>query len=330
MATQKRIPKFKLLDQVIAEREQQLANADDARRQQILDQLAALRSRKQDFERREITERSRQIISTIARYRFIPSSHITRLVAGDPRTTHEHLQILTQRGLIKRFQLKRNFEFAYYLDNPEALVLLASQPYVERQSLPWADLKRNQEGDYANAALNGQHVKLAFLWHELMVSRFHFMLEMACKTSSEPVVELAAWRQGPELSHYISIPTLVHNPHRDRDEEDPENLERVNHEPDAFFTLRVHDDFDEPAAHHFMYEADRATMPIPDMKQKFRAHHHYIVTQKKHREHYNIQRIRAVLVETLHTPRAEELLAAVEELRVVTKPLFLGDKLPMV
>src|SRR5438552_10047221 len=74
---------------------------------------------------RRLTERSLNILATIERYRFLPTSLLLRLVPGDSRTTHDHLQWLYHTGLVNRFALSRiGSEFNYYLDNSEALDLL--------------------------------------------------------------------------------------------------------------------------------------------------------------------------------------------------------------
>ena len=54
---------------------------------------------------KRITERSLAIIATIARYRFILTSDIVRLVGGNEDVTHRHLQQLYHRNLVSRFTL---------------------------------------------------------------------------------------------------------------------------------------------------------------------------------------------------------------------------------
>ena len=60
------------------------------------------------------------------------------------------------------------------------------------------ELRMNREADYAGAAVAGQHMKLGFFKHALMISRLHFMLEMASRRSDGEVA-MAQWRQGVEL-----------------------------------------------------------------------------------------------------------------------------------
>ena len=55
----------------------------------------------------------------------------------------------------------------------------------------------NREAGYAEASVAGQHMKLGFLRHALMISRLHYMLEMSCR-NSEGKVSLAA---GPAAAY---------------------------------------------------------------------------------------------------------------------------------
>src|SRR5215213_4270456 len=77
---------------------------------------------------RQITNASLQILATIHDYRIIPTSLIVRLVPGHEKSTYRHLQQLYHKALINRFAFMRGknpSEFYYYLDNTEALELLA-------------------------------------------------------------------------------------------------------------------------------------------------------------------------------------------------------------
>lgn len=48
-------------------------------------------------------------------------------------------------------------------------------------------------------------------------------------------------------------------------------------------------------------------MNASKMNQEFRSHFHYIVKKKLHREHYQVRRIRAVLVESIESSWANHL-----------------------
>jgi hypothetical protein len=272
------------------------------------------------FARRQITERALQIIATIERYRVIPTSLLLRLVTGDPRNVQDHLQHLYHRGLINRFcffgPTGRPLEFNYFLDNPSALSLLVDHAIGDPDTLDFEQVKRNREkwtpllesaaadidreasaaGDQAQEEPSeGQRL---FLKHEMMISRFHGMLELATR-ASDGRVKLLAWHQGPILYRSVEAPKMTY---RDGEWHKQEGDERIPHRPDALFTIHVTGSA-EPG--HFFYEADRKTMSTKRMIKKLRGHFHYIAKARQHREDYGIQRIRAVLTETLDIRWAE-------------------------
>jgi len=257
---------------------------------------------------RRLTARSFEVIAAIARYRFLPTSLLVGLVEGNEDVTHRHLQQLFHKGFINRFafpKLGSVGEFNYYLDNTAALDLLLENGLAQKTDLDWQLVRRNKEKAYCDIHSDSEESagRLLFLQHELMISRFHFMLELGCKQSDGKVV-LAAWKQGPELHHSVV---------------DSETGELLPHRPDAFFTLHFPHDSDGKNRANFFYEADRKTTSVPKMFAKFRAHVEFIC-QGKHQEHHGIRRIRAVIVETLDTKWAEELQRAAEG--VCSTPLF--------
>jgi hypothetical protein len=284
---------------------------------------------------RQITDRSLEIIANLSFYRFLPTSLIVALSSGYPRITQRHLQTLFHRGLVNRFTFPRvgnPGEFVYYLDNPEALELLIEQRWCEREDLDFEEVRRNKEKDYS-AIHNPKKVeelqgRLLFLKHEVMISRFHAMLELACK-KSKGKVELIDWRQGSELWNEIEAPRLrYHQPQDDRGEglwSESEETEILPHRPDAFFTLRFFDRPGDQQEVNYFYEADRKHTSIKKHNRKLRAHFHYVVKQRKHQEHYSVSRIRAVLIETISTSWAEELRQAANHFAVSgpkPSPLF--------
>jgi hypothetical protein len=141
--------------------------------------------------KRQITERSLHIIANLTFYHFLPTSLLLRLVAGDVRTTQRHLQMLFQFGYINRFTLPavhRNQEFIYYLDSPTALELLIEHEWGEREHLNFETVRRNREKAYSDIHKSGtaeeRQGRMLFIQHELMISRFHACLELACKKSN--------------------------------------------------------------------------------------------------------------------------------------------------
>jgi hypothetical protein len=87
-----------------------------------------------------------------------------------------------------------------------------------------------------------------------------------------------------------------------------DETEYLPHRPDAFFTLSFPNSGREDL--HFFYEADRHRTDTNKYNKKLRGHFHFIVKQKLHREFYDIQRVRAVLTETVDDEWAERLRQA--------------------
>ena len=163
---------------------------------------------------RQITDKSFQVMATIERYRFAPSSLLVRLVPGGQRNNYRHLQTLYHKNFINRFALPTVYgtpgEFVYYLDTLSALHLLVEKGLLK---LPEDQLKRSEE----NIRLNRQRAyhqlhkdpdqqgKLLYIQHELMISRFHALLELTCRKFAGKVA-LEQWKQGPDLWHHVEVP----------------------------------------------------------------------------------------------------------------------------
>jgi predicted transcriptional regulator len=266
-----------------------------------------------------ISDRDLDIVEAVLRYRFSPTSELVRLVGGNEDVTQRRLRRLWEAGLVNRFAfpgIRTHSEFIYYLDRPQAMELL-----VERRRLPEIhpqmqdEVRMNRESDYAGAVVRGQHMKLGFLRHNLMISRMHFMLEMSARTGA---VELADWRQGAELrGHKVEVPEIVSRRIEGTNEyswdEHDRRRFRLPVEPDALFSLR----FPDGRVSHFCYEADRGSMPMADMLKKFRAYYHFIKRQQKHKEAFRVHPIRAVLIETTDEPRARKLMELAQHPAVI-------------
>lgn len=138
-----------------------------------------------------------------------------------------------------------------------------------------------------------------------MISRFHALLELACRVSGGRV-ELEAFRQGPSLHQSLTIPAVSYNP-RSGSWTELLDEERVPHRPDALFTLRFPHDPQGNNRAYFFYEADRKTTNTTRFIPKLRSHFHFVAKQRLHQKCYQIPRIRAVLIETLDTSWAETL-----------------------
>ena len=259
-----------------------------------------------------ITDRDLDIIEAILRYRFSPTSELVRLVGGNEDVTLRRLRQLWEWGHINRFAfpgIRNHSEFIYYLDSTKPLdLLLQHGRAAEIHPQMEEEIRLNREADYAGAVMRGQHMKLGFLQHSLMISRMHFMLEMASRNLTSGV-RLAAWRQGAELrGHKADVPELnsrrVEGSNEYIWEEHDNKLQKLPVEPDALFSLHL----PEGRTSHFCYEADRGSMPMADMLKKLRAYYHFIKRQQKHKEAFGVHPIRAVLIETTDEPRARKLM----------------------
>lgn len=264
-----------------------------------------------------ITERDLDLIEAILRYRFSPTSELVRLVGGNEDVTQRRLRRLWESALINRFAFpgfRTYSEFIYYLDSAETLNLLVQHERLPEIHLQMQEeIRLNREADYARAAVSGQHMKLGFLKHSLMITRLHFMLEMSSRDPQNGV-QLAAWRQGAELrGNKVHVPELRSRRVEGSNEYVWEELDRkirLPVEPDALFSLRINGRTDQTS--HFCYEADRGSMPMADMLKKFRAYFHFVKRQQLHTKAFAVHPIRAVLVETTTEDRARKLMELAE------------------
>lgn len=56
---------------------------------------------------RQVTPKALEALALVERYRFLPTSLLIRLMPGNQRNTHRHLQTLFHKGLVQRFALPR-------------------------------------------------------------------------------------------------------------------------------------------------------------------------------------------------------------------------------
>jgi hypothetical protein len=268
------------------------------------------RERMENLPPRRITERSIEIIEIIERYRFIPTSSIVRLIDGDMRTTERHLQNLYHQGLVNRFAFPSTFyptEFNYYLDDKRSLALLTNAGR-DAEKLDYEIVKRNREKGYSEITMSREMIKmqgrLMHLHHEIMISRFRFMLEKACR-KSKGKVELLGFYQGSSLWNTVEVAKVVYD--KEGNIRELEETEILPHRPDAFFALYFPARAGGDKAQYFFYEADRKNTSVKKFNKKLRAHFHYVVKQKKHVADYGVKRIRAVLVESIEAHWTNQL-----------------------
>lgn len=269
-----------------------------------------------------ITDRDLDIFDAVLRYRFISAAQIVRLVGGNEDVTHRRLRRLWERALLNRWAfpgIRTHSEFYYYLDSREPLSLLAERRGWELDDQMLEEIRAHREKDYGSAAFRGQHMQLGFLQHGLVISRMHFMVEMACRKSAGKVA-LETWAQGGQLAGRKAEVPRVHSDRRGSEIfwRETDERERLPVEPDAMFTLRFPGRLPGQQLAHFFYEADRGTMNSTDMLKKFRAYYHFIKKQQAHRQGFGVHPIRAVLTETTTEVRGRKLMT------LVNHPLVCG------
>jgi hypothetical protein len=281
------------------------------------------------LESRQITNKAIEAVAIIERYRFLPTSLLVRLMPGDQKNNHRHLQTLFHRGLVNRFCLPKYGgpgEFIYYLDSASALATLKEAGLLpemtdEQRHRREEIIRNNRENNYSQLHRDVEaQGRVLYIIHELMVSRFHALLELSCRHPKlTGKVFLEQWKQGPELWHQVEAPEV-------RKEQglvlELSSREWLPHRPDAFFTLHFPGKPAEKQRSHFFYEADRGRENTTRFKMKLRAHFHYIVKQQRQRLDtcYAVQGIRAVLTETTAMQWAQNLREAARHPIVSPKP----------
>lgn len=268
------------------------------------------------------TDRKLDIIETIARYRLIPTSLILHLVGGNHRVTQRYLQQLFHHQLVNRFapqallrQRRNPGEMCYFLDNASALRAFFDQTSAPPENFLWDVVEANRKNPYTRlfeqSGLERSLGRLLFLDHDLMINRFRAHLELACRETDGEVI-LADWRQGPSIEHALEVPKIVKRGNSGYEE--IAERKRLPLRPDALFSLNFPNAPEGQQWAHFFYEADRKR---ETNKKRFYAKlrvYFYCVTagNKEARKQrlmklFGIPRVRAVLIETLDDPWAEQL-----------------------
>ena len=270
---------------------------------------------------RQVTPKALEALALVERYRFLPTSLLIRLMPGNQRNTHRHLQTLFHKGLVQRFALPRYggpSEFIYYVDSPHTLPTLIGAGLLpeltdEQRRQKETIIRLNRDNDYSQLHRNiNSQGKVLYVHHELMISRLHTLLELGARKMGN--VRLEQWKQGTELWGKVSAPAI-------RGGEEIAMSESLPWRPDAYFQLRFLDRPPEQQLVSWLYEADRGTENTTRFKMKLRAHYHAIVRQQLQRKDpYNVHSIRAVLTETTSTQWAYNLINAAKHPIVSPKP----------
>jgi|ERR1044072_2438027 hypothetical protein len=250
----------------------------------------------------QITEITLAIIDTIKRYRLISTSVLKPLIQRNPRVVYRHLRQLFDKAVVNRFPLLTPQglagEFAYYLDSPKALELLTTFQGVKFEPSEYQAVARNRERWKDNRRLLADH--------ELMISRFRALLELASRASNGKY-ELVDFRQGARLYRTVLVPSLV----------EQGRVVEMPLRPDALFSLR---NTQTKNTLHYFYEADRGTEDTGRIMDKMRSYYYLIVKYKKAREAYGAERVRAVLFETTSIHWADVLRTVATRPQISNRP----------
>jgi hypothetical protein len=276
---------------------------------------------------KQVTPKTLFGLAIVERYRLLPSSLLVRLMPGEITNNYKHLRTLFDLGYLSRFALPtllgKPGEFVYYLDSLPSLRLLIEQGLIQPgESLKHREeiIRLNREKAYSQLHKDpDQQGKLLYIQHELMVSRFHAMLELGCRLPQiAGKIILEQWKQGTELWNRVQLPQVKPSYYDDKLKrtvwEELQSKEHLPHRPDAFFTLFLPDNPADQQRLHFFYEADRGSSNTSRYKMKLRAHWHYIFKQQLQKlPPYSVPRIKAVLTETLTQRWADNLREAAKE-----------------
>lgn len=257
------------------------------------------------LESKALTERSLAVLGALARYRVLSTSQILAIVPGNTKVTHRHLQKLFHLGLVDRTPLVSKGslgECCYLLRGQKPLHLLREGGLFSDEAV--ADLSKTVSAKRRHISANPGGT--LFIQHELIVSRFHILIETACRESHGNVV-LKEWKQGSETWNTVAVL-------------EGEDERVLPHRPDAVFTLAESNAPEGQKLSHFLYEADRGTMTATKMLDKLKGHAAFLL-QRKHTSAYGFKRVRAVLIESPTLERAEKISAWASQV-CPDEPLF--------
>lgn len=229
--------------------------------------------------------RDRQIVELVSEHRFITSEEIQALILGSDQIILRRLQKLYHSGYLDRprnQQQRGNAKMVYALAQDGAH-LLANFFGKESAKGDWSEKNRQ--------------VRLRYLEHALMVSRFRATLTLAMRLNGN--VALERWQQGQELKDEVRV-------------EHSDWTERIPVYPDAYFVLRLLAEPEGRNRIHVFVEADRGTMTTKRFFVKTRGYWHYWRSGKQD-ERFGMKNF-LVLTVTLTPERAESLCAATGKL----------------
>ncbi len=250
----------------------------------------------------QLTERDREIIRLLQRYRFLRSSQIVALLDSGAQPVLRRLQLLYHHGFLERPRAQIDYyhqggsrEIVYGLGNKGVRIVKADHSNSPR-GLRWGEKNRK--------------VGRLFLEHALLVSDIMVALELGCR-KMEGMHLLA----GDEVPLSGAAP----RPHPFKWKVKVNGRVKLGIIPDQVFGLEKDEESPDRAPAMFFLEADRGTMPVVRKNLAQTSFHRKLLAyeatwnQGIHRTKFGFKRFR-VLTVTTSAGRVDSLIDACSQL----------------
>jgi hypothetical protein len=253
----------------------------------------------------QITDRDREIVRLVHRYRFLRSSDIVSLIGGSPQQLLRRLQLLYHHGLLERPRAQLEYYTSggshciVYGIGEKGGALLRRECGIAVQPINWGEKNRA--------------VGRIFLEHALLVSEIMVLIEIGCR------------RSGAQI-RFLSDEELLHEnqttPARERFywQVNVSRSLKLSVIPDRVFGLEFIDVAGKRDRAFFFLEADRGTMPVTRRKLSHTSFSRKLMayeatwSQAIHRKRFGFHRFR-VLTITTNADRLRSLVNACSQLK---------------
>ncbi|MDB6019617.1 MAG: hypothetical protein JWR19_4106 [Pedosphaera sp.] len=251
----------------------------------------------------QLTERDREIIQLVHRYRFLRSPQIVTLIGGSSQQLLRRLQLLYHHGFLERPRSQIDYyhqggsrHIVYGLGNKGA-ALLKRELGIAFSKIHWGEKNRS--------------VGRIFLEHAILVSDVMVALELACRKNGH--IRLLAEDQ-------LSLPS------ESGGKRQPFNWKvnlnsrlKLGVIPDRVFALEFEDKDRKSNRAYFFLEADRSTMPVTRRNLSQTSFYRKLLayeatwSQSIHRTRFGFHRFR-VLTVTTSADRVKSLVTACSQM----------------